>query len=286
MGLLSGLEGLGLDHMEGMDIFEETEKEKLKKKDAVKTAPKVIEKNLIYDKSFECPVCGCEFSAKIMKTGRAKLLGTDDDLRARYDGIDPVKYDVELCPTCGYAALSRFFPHVSSAQAKLIRQEISAKVKMVRHTGETYSYKQAYDRYLLALACAVAKKARTSEKAYICLKIAWLSRGWRESLQENGEPAEQQEKKLLKELERREEEYLQNAYKGFTEAMKTEEFPMCGLDEYTLEYLLAVLAVRFREYDMASRLVSGILTSSGANMRIKDKARDLKTQILAGKKKG
>lgn len=278
MGILSGLDGLGLGSLEGMDIFEEEKKEAAPKKEAVVT---IQEKDLIYEKNFTCPVCDAEFSSKIMKTGRAKLLGTDLDLRARYEGIDAVKYDVELCPSCGYTALSRYFSAIGSAQAKLIRENISAKVHIGDFSSETYSYEQAMERYKLALACAVVKRGKASEKAYICLKSGWLLRGWRESLQESGKGTAAS----LKEMEQQEEEYLQNAYKGFLDARRTEGFPMCGMDETTIDYLLAVLASRFQQYDVASRLTANILASSSANARIKEKTRELKEQILADMKK-
>lgn len=275
MGILSGLGGLGLGGLEGMDIFEEEESKK--EASAAAAPPKIEEKDLVYDKSFTCPVCDTEFRAKIMKTGKAKLLGTDQDLRARYEGIDSVKYDVELCPVCGYAALSRYFSNLGSAQAKLIKEKISMSVHITEYHDEIYSYEQAYERYQLALACAMVKKAKASEKAYICLKSGWLVRGWRESLQDN----EKENETLVEELKKQEDDYLQNAFRGFAEARKSESFPLCGMDEVTVDYLLAVLAIRFKKYEIASQLVAGILTSSSANARMKDKARDLKVQIMA-----
>lgn len=279
MGLLSGLRSLGLGGLEGIDIYEEEEKKV--KEAAAAPPPKVEEKDLIYDKSVNCPVCGSEFTAKIMKSGKAKLVGTDADLRPRYEGLDAVKYDVLLCKECGYAALARYFNSIIPAQAKLVKDNISTIVHMKEYEDETYSYEQAFERYQLALACAVVKKSRVSERAYICLRSAWLLRGWRESLQESG----QKDPKQAAELEKQETEYLQNAFKGFMEARKSESFPMCGMDEITVDYLLAVLAVRFKKYEAASRLISGILTASTANARIKDKARDLKDQIQAERKK-
>lgn len=279
MGLLSGLRSLGLGGLEGIDIYEEEEKKV--KEAAAAPPPKVEEKDLIYDKSVNCPVCGSEFTAKIMKSGKAKLVGTDADLRPRYEGLDAVKYDVLLCKECGYAALARYFNSIIPAQAKLVKDNISTIVHMKEYEDETYSYEQAFERYQLALACAVVKKSRVSERAYICLRSAWLLRGWRESLQESG----QKDPKQAAELEKQETEYLQNAFKGFMEARKSESFPMCGMDEITVDYLLAVLAVRFKQYEAASRLISGILTASTANARIKDKARDLKDQIQAERKK-
>lgn len=280
MGILSGLGDFGLGGLEGLDIYEEEEKES-KKKAAAAAPPKVEEKDLIYDKSFTCPVCGGEFSAKIMKSGKAKLLGTDLDLRARHEGIDAVKYDVLLCPSCGYAALSRYFSTIGSgsAQAKLIKEKISTSVRVTKYEDEVYSYEQAYERYRLSLVCAVVKKAKASEKAYICLKSGWLMRGWRESIQESSDA------KKIEELKKQEEEYLQNAYKGFLEARQSEGFPMCGMDETTIDYLVAVLATKLKKYDVASRMVSSILASSMANARMKEKARDLKEQIIEEMKK-
>ena len=211
-----------------------------------------------------------------MKTGKAKLLGTDQDLRSKYEGIDAVKYDVQLCPHCGYAALSRYFTVITGAQAKLIKENISKNVHLTHYEDEIYSYEEALERYKLTLANAVVKRARASEKAYICLKSGWLVRGYQEYLEETGEG----DAKTFAELKQMEDQYLLNAFNGFVEARQTEGFPMCGMDEMTIDYLLAVLASRFKKYDVASKLVASILTSPSANARMKDKARDLKEQIL------
>ena len=277
-GLLSGLAGLGLGNLENLDIYDEPKKEAEKGKTE---APKIEEKDLIYEKTFECPVCDTKFPAKIMKTGRAKLLGTDQDLRAKYEGIDALKYDVLLCPCCGYAALNRYFPSITSPQAKLIRENISQKVHLHTFNDEIYTYEEALERYKMCLVNAVGKRARASEKTYVCWKNGWLVRGYQEYLVENGESDEAK----LAELKTTEDTYLQNAYNGFVEAVQSESFPMCGMDEMTINYLLAVLAARFKKYDVASKMVATIITSASAPTRVKDKARDLKDQILEELKK-
>jgi len=278
-GLLSGLAGLGLDQLENMDIFDAGKKESEADK-APQAAPKIEEKDLIYDKTFSCPVCDKSFPAKIMKTGKAKLLGTDADLRPRYDGIDAAKYDVILCPYCGYAALTRFFNNITSGQSKLILDHISKNVRLNRYTDEIYSYEQAVERYKLALANAVVKKCKVSEKAFICLKSAWLLRGYAESLESEGAGQDK-----IAQVKAEEEEYLLNAFNGFSEAVQSETMPMCGMDQATIDFLLAELALHFKKYDVAGKLVASILTSPSANSRTKDKARDLKDEILAQLKK-
>lgn len=280
MGILSGLKSLGLGSLEGANLFEE-KKENTRQKPPAAPPPKPQEKDLIYDKAFVCPVCESTFTSKLMKSGKAKMISTDQDLRVKYDGIDAMKYDVIMCPTCGYAALLRYFTNVTETQARTIKEQISMMVCLTQYEGETYSYEQAMERYKLALASAVVKRSKTSEKAYICLRNAWLLRGFRESLLQKEEDCSER----AAQLEEQENELLENAYKGLKEARQTESFPICGMNTITVDYLVAVLAIRFKEYDVAGKLLGSILTSPSANSRIKDKARDLKAQVLQDLKK-
>ena len=112
------------------------------------------------------------------------MLSIDTDLRPKYQHVDSLKYDSIVCNKCGYAALSRFYNYITTPQSKLIATNISPNFKGVDTKAETYSYDEAILRHQLALANAIVKKGKISEKAYICLKIAWLLRGKAESLPE------------------------------------------------------------------------------------------------------
>lgn len=274
-GLLSGLEQFGLSNLESMDLYEAPKKAETGA-DGTPVAPVVQEQDFLFDKSFNCPICDREFKARTVKIGKAKLGGSDLDLRPRYEQIDLLKYDIIMCPNCGYAALSRFFKFLTSPQAKNIQKAISSTFKPQQETKETYTYDEALERYKLTLANAIVKQARSSEKAYICLKTAWLLRGKAEHL-DNTQPDYEEQKKACQEEE---DEFLKSALEGFLAARQTESFPMCGMDEPTVDYLIAVTAMRFEQYDLTSRLITGILTSTGANPRMKDKARDVKEMLM------
>ena len=277
-GLLSGLSSLGLGDLENLQLYEEPKDDKNGDKAA---APIVVEeKDLVYDRNFQCPICDSKITSKVMKTGKAKLLRTDSDLRAVYEGIDVQKYDAIMCPKCGFTALTRYFIPMTSVQTKLIKEKICANVKVNSHDGEVYTYEEAMERYKLALACAVVKQAKASEKAYICLKSAWVLRGWQEKLVEDGAPEAQ-----IAELKAAEKEYQKNALEGFVAAFSAESFPMCGMDETTVNFLVAALAIDTGRFEIASKLIASILTSPSANARMKDKARDLKDQLLEELKK-
>lgn len=281
-GILSGLKSLGLGKLEGLEIYSEEDGKESEVHEATQTKEVLEEKDFIYDKTFTCPICDKQFTSKVMKTGKTKLSGTDIDLRYRYEGIDSIKYDLITCPRCGYAALNRYFSTLISAQAKLIKDNIYGKVKLQELKGETYSYEDMQERYKLALVCAIVKKAKDSEKAYICLKTAWLLRGYAEELEFQNELTDQ----MRQELKDRELEYIQNALDGFINAVQKENSPICGMDSLTMDYLIAALAYQVKKDEIAAKKLSQILVSNAANERVKNRARELKKLVLERHRKG
>lgn len=275
-GLLEGLEKLGLKDLENMDVYEE-EKKKEEQAQAQKKAPVVQETDFLFDKTYECPVCDSKIKARTMKAGKAKLLRTDMDLRPVYENVEPLKYEVIICPECGYAAIGRYFSGLTASQIKAVKETISKSYKKSGENPDTYTYEEALGRYKLCLANAIVKHAKSSEKAYICLKAGWLLRSMGENLDKN-EADYSQKAASLKEQEC---EFLKNALEGFLSARQTENYPMCGMDETTVEFLIANLAIEFEQFDVASRLISGILVSTTANNRMKDKAREAKEVLVA-----
>ena len=237
-----------------------------------------MEKDLLLDKSYKCPVCGAAFKSKTVKSGRAKSIGTDLDLRPKYSGIDVVKYEAVVCPECGYGALAKYFAEMTSAQIKKIKEKITPQFIKKGYGCDFYSYEDSIDRYKLAYASALAKEAKASEKAYISLKMAWLMRGMRENL-----PKEEEETKK-KEIESQEEKLLQNAASGFMEARMKEDFPMCGMDEFTVDYLLSALYTELGQYEDAVKLISNVIVNREAPTRIREKGKELK-EIIGEKSK-
>ena len=280
MGIFSGLEALGLGKLKNTDIYVEDEQKKQEEKPVVQAKKtekhQITEEECIFDKKVKCPVCDEEFKTKMVKTGRAKLIGQDTDLRPKYQEVDSLKYDAVLCPHCGYAALNRFFNYMTSTQAKWIREQISSSFQGADQTEKPiYTYDEAIMRHKLALLSTVVKKAKASERAYVCLKLAWLSRGKAETLPENTPDLAHIKEVLHKE----EMEDLKSAYEGFATAFSKENFPICGMDELTVSYLLADLARQLGKYDEAKKYISRVLTSRESNERIKSKARTLKDRI-------
>lgn len=270
--IFSGLEKLGLGKLEKVEVFENENKKGTEGKTGSPKTETVSEADFLFEKTYVCPVCDKEFHSKKIRTGKVKLLAADTDLRPKYQYVDCLKYDAVVCPHCGYAALDRFFKFMMPAQARLIRENISANFKGLPVTENIYTYDDALERHQLALLNTVIKKAKESERAYTCLKMAWICRGKAESLPEGEKDRDAQ----IKELKAQEKELLENAYTGFETAFSKESFPMCGMDEITVTYLLAELARRIGKFEESSRWISRVLISRQANERIKNRAREIK----------
>lgn len=231
------------------------------------------EQEALFEKKYECPICDTKFSQKAVRTGKTRLVSTDTDLRHKFKYFDPIKYDIIACPKCGYAAMGqKSFDSISSLQRKLLKEQVQASFKGLPEAGELFTYDDAIVRYKLALYSCIVKKSKNSERAYLCLKIAWLYRSKKEDMLETEENYDEKQKKC----EEEEKSYLQKAYNGFGAAVQAEMFPICGMDEMTFNYLYADLARRSGDIDMARKMLGTILISKSATAALKEKARVIK----------
>lgn len=241
------------------------------------------EEEFIFDKRMTCPVCDKPFKTKVLKSNKARRIGSDKDLRPRYAHIDTMKYGVCSCPNCGYSALHKTFPNLVSRQMASIREQVCAHFQPEDRSGwGSYTYDQAIRLHELALECADAKLAKDGEKAYLHMLLAWLYREKAALADEAadgvvGESAGGQEQERDRSLS--DEHYLL-AYEGFEQAMMNEMFPIMGLDQPTLEYIMAYMALYFGKIEISAKLIGSVLTTTGASRHVKDMALDLKTDII------
>ena len=280
--LLSGLDKLGLNLNDFNNVYEEVpEPKKEEVKEEEKKAPAVNEEEMIFEKTLSCPVCGKQFKTKVVRTGKAKLIGTDTDLKQIYAGFEPLKYDIIVCLHCGYAATSKAFGHITPGQVKLIRETISSGFKGLTNSSGIYTFQEAIERHKLALANVMAMRGKNSERAYICLKMAWLYRSMLSGIPEDDEKLSG----LRKECEEGENNCIRLAYEGFSTSYSKEIPPICGMDMNTITYLLADLARRCGDYENSKRYIAAIFNSRSVNSRLKERARELK-ELLDHEKSG
>ncbi len=283
MGLFDSLEKLGIKNVSGGDLYKKEEKEApVKQQEAVAVKEIPDEKEFLLKKTYECPVCGTSYKDITLKTGKARLTETMKNLRPKFEWIEPLKYETLVCPRCGYAVMSRYLTSLAPSQKKALKEQIAMNFVGRYKEKEVYTYDEAIERITLALAAAVVKRGKASEKAYICLKGGWLCEAYLDVLNEDPMSDEAQ-KESIKEKAK---EFLDNAYEGFVNAMQEESFPIAGMDEVTLDYLIAEMAFQRKEFDVSAKRVAAILQSRTAPARIKDKALELKNELQAAIRAG
>ncbi len=283
MGLLDGLEVFGMTTETVDDLFGTKKKTENKGETTQAAAPEVKEEDLLLAKSVQCPICDHEFRILTPKSGRIRRLESDRDLRPNCVGIDILKYNVICCPKCGYAALTQndWFKNILRTQKDMIRKGVTERFdpsSVEAAYGEDvnkWNYGISIALHKLSLYNCVVKNAKNSEKAYNCLVLAWLNRGRAEEMEAKGEEPER-----IQKIRSMEEEYYRNAYEGLMKAVSEETPPICGMSEHMMNYLLAIMSDKFGKLETASKIVASIITSSTADRKIKDKARDLKEELL------
>jgi len=255
--LFKGLENLGFNNLKKVEVFgkKPTLDENVKPVEEKKI---ITEEDFLYKKIITCPICGNEFEERIVKKTKLRAVSYDFDLKPNFEHINPLIYDIFMCDKCGYTAMNRFFDKIWGKRAEFIEEQVTPKFKP-REYPFVLSLDDALERYKLALYNAVVKKAVSSEKAYICMKLGWLYRA--------------------KKDEENEKLFLKNARAGLIEAYETEHMPICDMNEHTVAFLIAAFSKIIGNSEEALRWVSPIILSRTAMDRTKQRALDLKHEI-------
>ncbi len=222
-----------------------------------------MEKNKIsslYTKNVICPVCQSEISVSLVRSSHIRINSRDTDLMYIYNTVNPLLYDVWVCEQCGYSALKTNFNDISTKQINEIKKTISSKWK-VKSYGIEYNIDTAIERFKLALLSATIKKSKDSELATICLKIAWLYR--------------------LKKDSTNEVDFLSKSLNKYLQAFEIEHFPIAGMDEPSLTYLIGELYRRIGDNKDALIWYSRVLSHYSAKESIKEMARTQRQLIKA-----
>ena len=133
----------------------------------------------------------------------------------------------------------------------------------------------AISRMKMVLFCTITKGGKDSEIGNVCLKISWLYQDLADELPEDNPDTATKREIYLKEAENA----AMNANDRLTNARMREGFPIAGMNETTLDYLLAYYAYRKGEYQTAMQLLSFRRGLTLLLVTTPDKSLELKEQI-------
>lgn len=213
-------------------------------------------KNVLYDKSYTCPICEQPFKSKAIKNGKNQLVSISVDSRGTYKLIDPILYMPVMCPHCQYTAINKVFEErIRPKQLQDIKAAQSSSIQKQSFYTIITTY-DAIKKYKLALIYASIKNSSYIELGYISLAISWLYSDLNES-----------------ELEK---EFLEKAKKYLMLSYEQDSLPSFGFDVYSVIYLLCAVNYKLGSESESKRLLMELISDSSCPVNIKTRAKELK----------
>lgn len=208
----------------------------------------------LYNKTIKCPVCSKSFDITKVKSKASRVASRDSDFCVYYEGINPIFYDAYVCENCGYASLSDKFETIRENDSKIIKENITPRWNKRSFVGER-TVDNALEAFKLTLYNMQLRKAKSSELAKVCIRIAWMYR--------------------IKKDEK-ETDFLKFALKNYVETYEKESLPADKLDEFTCMYMIAELNRRVGNTEEAVKWFSRLISSPEArkNPSLIEMARD------------
>ena len=136
------------------------------------------EKQLVA-RDLTCPACESTFALYTPKSRAYQLLDRDADYCPRYEGVNPLFYQVWVCPRCSFAAYKEHWKSLSEAERVGMRQ-ISSEAK----EGMRFDFSQperslfaAILSFQLAYRCYLRRMPTAHDHlGSVQLRLAWLCR--------------------------------------------------------------------------------------------------------------
>ena len=204
-----------------------------------------------------CPICG--ESTRIVKT-KSKLMveKTDEDFCVHYKGFNPYFYKIWFCEHCGFAADEKTFLGTMPSLHKKKIQEFLAQRKLGMQFVEERGIPDAVASFKLAIFYAEMTDQPLARRAGLYLELAWIYRADGEQDKEN--------------------EMMQRAADLYDTSLMTERYPINGLSDNTVVYLIGAIYFRMQDYEKSTKYLSRIIGDQSIrdnDNRLYKRARDL-----------
>lgn len=128
-----------------------------------------------YESNVDCKFCKKHFTTYKVRPNRYKIIEEETDFMPVYEGLNPLLYEVAVCPHCGYAyhkSMTRTYgPFLELIHALYIKE-----LKKPRNICQERTVDDAIISYKLAYLVSRASMEESLLMANFALKIAWLYR--------------------------------------------------------------------------------------------------------------
>lgn len=129
-----------------------------------------------FEKEVACPVCGRKFKTDLVRESRLRLKERTDELRAIYSDIEPLYFNIWVCPDCYYSMRKPEFDKLTEIQKKNLSNQLDQRKKYVLDFDNRLSTGFAINAHKIAIDCcnSLGKKNIDDRIASLWLNIAWL----------------------------------------------------------------------------------------------------------------
>jgi uncharacterized protein len=202
---------------------------------------KMAEITPFYQKNINCLYCKKPFQSTKLRSRFIKFSHHDTDFRPVYKDelINPLLYNVNVCPECGFSFTDDFTKYIVPAIKPEIQDRLTNRWSK-QDFGGTRSIFQAINTYKLAILSASLKREKSITVAGLYLRTAWLYRSTLNEEQEN--------------------RFTALAVNEYIQAYMNDEFKGTGMSEIKILYLIAELHLRLEHFREAATYFSKVLT--------------------------
>ena len=214
----------------------------------------------------KCPICG--ETTRVVKV-KSKLLAerTDEDFCVHYKDFNPYFYKIWFCEHCGFAADEKtFLGSIPLTHKRKIQEFLNCR-KLGLKFVEERQVPDAVASFKLAIFYAELTGQSLAKRAGLYLELGWIYRA-----------SEEKE---------RESEMLERAISLYDRSLMTERYPINGLSDNTVIYLIGAIYYRLHDFEKSTQYLSRII----GDQRIRDedivlykRARDLWQRVREEKK--
>ncbi|MHB9095731.1 MAG: DUF2225 domain-containing protein [Eubacteriales bacterium] len=202
-----------------------------------------------------CPICENTFKTQVVKESKLKQTKRTGELRVLYEDVDPLYYNVFICPQCCFATRHEEFEKVDDPSKKKIAA-VTAERKQ-RHKPDFNKSKTIgfiLKTYEIAIDCyeSVGKRSLDERIAGLWLNLSWLY--------DDLEKKELAEEARLQALNKYKNAYLTGSGSGE--------------QDHKMEYLIGKLSLDRGELKEAREYLFKAATRRDGHTLLKQMARD------------
>jgi uncharacterized protein len=195
-----------------------------------------------YAKEISCMNCQEKFTSMRIRSRFVRVASHHSDFKPVYSNpeINPLYYNVAVCPHCGFSFTDDFSPYFIPGTKEAIAERITSQWNR-RSFDSTRDIDDAIETYKLAYLSAMFKKEKPLSIAGLTLRIAWLYR-------DQGATEEEQR-------------FLTIARNFYTTSYSEGDYVGTQMSETRVLYIIAELSWRIGDREEAVRNFSRVIES-------------------------